>query len=345
MTKRFHRYVAGVGLIRNHSGARTAVEFRYRDAILTKLIRLNALDTLRLFKRRALTIGDLVTADRENRLEHVARELVLHRPLKEAVDAWLTVSARSEGSRKRYAVSWAHFWRVGPLRDTTVVRELAAVDYHKLLKNWGASDADFNRFRAALSAFLSRYLGAKQHPFRYEVLSRVPRGVESDGRVPDVSVGEFWRIVDLAYEPVRSVYVAMAALGAYYKELAPLTKLSLRPKTFTVLLRGQKQGRQTVIEVSVAPELWPWIEAAIPLPIGYKWLRIYWKRACKAAKVPGVWMRDLRHLAGQLAADAGMADSAVATHLRHKNVATTRRYTRRATARAVAAAIGSALAR
>jgi integrase len=344
-TKRFHRYVRGVGTIRNHSGARTATEFRYRDSLITRLIRLAALDTLRLFKRGALTIADLVGADREGRLEHVAQQVVLHRPLKAAVEAWLETSARAEGSRRRYEVSWNHFSRLKALSDNAVVRELAGVDYHKLLARWGASDADWNRFRAALSAFLSRYLGSKMHPFRYEVLSRVPRGQESEGRVPDFDVADFWRIVDKAYEPVRAVYVAFAALGAGYADLAPLTKHALRKKSFTVLVRGRKLGRQEPLEVAVAPSLWAWVEAAIPLALSDKWLRIWWKRACRAAKVKGVRMYDLRHLSGQLAADAGMADSAVAVHLRHSNASTTRRYTRRVVARQVASAIGEALAR
>lgn len=344
-TKRFKRYVRGVGLIRNHSGTNKPIEFRYRDGILTKLIRLQAQDTLRLFKRGALKIGDLITADRENRLEHVARELVLHRPLKPAVEAWLKTAARAEGSRKRYAVSWNHFLRLKALGDNAVVRELVGVDYHKLLSRWGASDVDWNRFRAALSAFLSRYLGSKMHPFRYEVLSQVPRGQESEGRVPDFDVADFWRVIDRAHEPVRAVYVTMAALGAGYADLQPLTKHALRRKSFTVLVRGRKLGRQQPLEVAVAPALWPWVEAAIPLPIGDKWLRRWWKRACRAAKVKGVRMYDLRHLSGQLAADAGMPDSAVAVHLRHTNASTTRRYTRRVVARKVAAAIGEALAR
>lgn len=344
-TKRFKRYVRGVGLIRNHSGTIKPVEFRYRDGILTKLIRLGALDSLRLFKRGALSIGDLITADREGRLEHVARELVLHKPLKAAVDAWLLTAARAKGSRQRYSVSWNHFLRLKAVGDNAVVRELAGVDYHKLLARWGASDVDWNRFRSALSAFLSRHLGSKMHPFRYEVLGRVPRGVESEGRVPDFDVADFWRIIDKAHEPVRAVYVAFAALGAGYADLRPLTKHALRKKSFTVLVRGRKLGRQEPLEVAVAPSLWQWIEAAIPIALSDKWLRIWWKRACRAAKVKGVRMYDLRHLSGQLAADAGMADSAVAVHLRHSNASTTRRYTRRVVARKVAAAIGEALAR
>lgn len=344
-TKRFKRYVRGVGSIRNHSGTDKIVEFRYRDGILTKLIRLAALDTLRLFKRGALSIGDLITADREGRLEHVAKELVLHRPLKAAVDDWLLTAARAKGSRQRYGVSWNHFFRLKAVGDNAVVRELAGVDYHKLLARWGASDTDWNRFRAALSAFLSRYLGSKMHPFRYEVLARVPRGQEAEGRVPDLDVADFWRIVDHAHEPVRAVYVTMAALGAGYADLKPLTKHALRRKSFTVLMRGRKLGRQQPLEVAVAPALWPWIAAAIPLALSDKWLRRWWKRACRAAKVKGIRMYDLRHLSGQLAADSGLADSAIATHLRHANAATTRRYTRRAVARKVAAAIGSALER
>jgi hypothetical protein len=346
-TKRFKRYVRGVGLIRNHSGTDKPVEFRYRDGILTKLVRLQALDTLRLFKRGALKIGDLITADREGRLEHVARELVLHKPLRAAIEAWLPTSARAEGSRKRYEVSWNHFRRLKAVSDTAVVRELAGVDYHKLLARWGASDTDWNRFRAALSAFLSRYLGSKMHPFRYEVLSQVPRGQESEGRVPDVDVADFWRIIDKAHEPVRAVYVAFAVLGAGYADLKPLTKHALRRKSFTVLLRGRKLGRQQPLEVAVAPALWAWIEAAIPLPIGDKWLRRWWKRALPGREGEGgqCACTTCGTLSGQLAADAGMADSAVAVHLRHSKRVDDAAVHAAGRGAAGGAAIGEALAR
>jgi hypothetical protein len=38
---------------------------------------------------------------------------------------------------------------------------------------------------------------------------------------------------------------------------------------------------------------------------------------------------DLRHLSGQLAADAGLADSRIQPHLRHATAAMTRRYSKR----------------
>lgn len=346
-TYRFNRYVRGVGRFVNSSGARTLTEFRYRDGILTKLIRLGALDTLRLFKSRTLSMNELITADREGRLERVGEQLRLGRPLAEAVKAWLPESAKATQSRRRYASSWAHFWRVvlkaTSLRDTAKVGDLARIDYHHLRRAWGAGPADWNRARAMLSAFLSRFLGAKQHPFRYEVLARFPHDTEPLGRVPELEAADFWKIVGKAPEYAQPAYVAMAVLGVGPGEYARLRKTHLRKRQGFVIVPGTKT-RERAAEVAVDARLWPWIERAVPPVLGYKWLRIWWRRACKAAELEGVWMYDLRHLSGQLAADLGATDRDIMIHLRHANAGMTHRYTKRRVARAVAGKIGDALA-
>jgi integrase len=349
MNRRFNRVVRGVGRITNSAGIPEGraynAEFRYRDGLLTKLIRLDALDTLRLFKRGTLTIKNLVAADRVGRLELVAEQLRLDQPLKAAVDAWLPTSARAASSRKRYGVSWSAFWRATAkqLRPDAVVRDLQHLDYHRLFHAWGASESDWNRFRAALSAFLSRYLGAKQHPFRYQILARVPTGREPEGRVPDLDAPAFWTIVKAAPEYVQPAYVALAVLGADTGEYLTLERIHLNKRQLTVALPGTKtRGRPRT--VAVDGRLWEWVERAVPAPLQYKWLRTHWLRACRKAGYEGVRLKDLRHLSAQLAGDAGATDRDLATHLGHSNPTMSHRYSRRRVARGVAGRIGDQLA-
>lgn len=339
---RFNRYVRGVGRITNSSRTRRVPEFRYRDGLLTKLIRLGALDTLRLFKRGALTINDLITADRTGRLERVAEQIRLDMPLREAVTAWLPTSARAASSRTRYGVSWGHFWRVSPLRPDAVVRELAHSDFHRLMQRWGASESDWNRFRAALSAFLSRFLGSKQHPFRYEVLARVPIGREPAPRMPDLEPADFWGIVERTPDYIRPAYVALAVLGIDTGEYLALQRVNLNKRMLTVSVPGTKTRSRPRV-VAVDPRLWEWIERAVPAPLGYKWMRTHWVRARKAAGYPDLRMKDLRHLSAQFAGDEGATDRDLTTHLGHSNPAMSHRYSARRTARKVAGQIGDAL--
>jgi len=346
-TYRFNRFVRGIGRIVNSSGTTKRPEFRYRDGLLQRLIRLGALDTLRLFKRGTLTINDLIAADREGRLERVGEQLRLEKPLAAAVEAWLPDSARAPQSRRRYRVSWHHFWTVaqasGQVRVAAAVRDLAGVDFHRLRRAWGTSDADWNRTRAMLSAFLSRFLGAKQHPFRYEVLAQFPRGQEPPGRVPELDAADFWAIVKQAPDYVQPAYVAMAVLGVGMGEYLALDERHLRPLRLTVRVPGTKAQLRDR-EVAVDKRLWPWIARAVPAPLQARWLRIWWTRACVAAERPVIRLYDLRHLSAQLAGDQGASDRDLAVHLGHTNPTMSFRYSRRRIARRVAGAIGDALA-
>lgn len=340
---RFSHYVRGVGRISNSSGTDRIPEFRYRDGLITKLIRLGALDTLRLFKRGALSMNDLIAADRTGRLERVAEQLMLDRPLRPAVAAWLETAARAPASRRRYQGSWDHFFRVAPLAPGAVVRELTHVDYHKLERRWGTGPADWNRFRSALSAFLSRYTGAKGHPFRYEVLARIARQEEPEGRVPDLSAAEFWTIVRQAPAPVQPAYVAMAVLGVGPGEYLRLQPVHLNAGALLVNVPGTKT-RARARTVAVDARLWAWIARAVPAPLGYGWLSIWWRRTVRQAGYAGLRLYDLRHLSAQLAADLGATDRDLTTHLGHTNPKMAHRYARRPTARGVAAKIGDQLA-
>lgn len=338
----FDRRFRGVGRIQSTSGTAKLKEFQRRDGLLTKLARLGDYDTLRALKAGRLRIEDLVTADKSGTLHLIADSLRLHRPLAAAVGAWLPTSARAPQSRRRYKVSWERLRRVARLTDAHTVAILAELDWPTLRLSWGASDADFNRMRAMLSRFLTMYLGDKYHPFRRQVMARVPLNEEPEGRVPDATPATFWAIIAKADQRLQASYVTMCALGAGPAEYLSLTRAHLNPERLTVHIPGTKR-RQRDRTVAVDERLWPWVDRGIPSPLAYRWLNRYWKRACAAAEVDGLRMYDLRHLSAQFAADAGATDRDLTVHLGHADPKMSHKYSRRRQVRTVAKAAADTL--
>lgn len=342
----FNRVIAGVGRLQHSSGTASRKEFTYRDGLLTKLAHAGALDTLRLFKAGRLTIQDLVDADRRGVLEHVAHRLMLTRPLVAAVEAWLPQSAAAPASRRRYRTSWSAFLSKAlaakELPRDALVADLARIQFRRLRTRW-QSAADWNRARAAVSAFLTAYLGEdRYHPFRLDIMRRWKAQAEPRGRLPELSAHQFWAIVQAADPRCAPAYVAMATLAVGPAEYLALIPADLQPDTRTVHVRGTKTVERDGV-VAVDPRLWPWIERAVPSRLQYRWLNTYWHRACAIAGVEGVRMYDLRHLSGQLAGDQGATDRDLTIHLRHASASMSHRYSRRRTAQRVAQAVADGL--
>ena len=91
------------------------------------------------------------------------------------------------------------------------VADLGRVDWRALRARWGRSDADWNHLRRAVSSFLTVLLDGKHHQFRHEVMRRIPKADEGEGRVPALTPEQFWQIVASAPEHARAAYVVLAA--------------------------------------------------------------------------------------------------------------------------------------
>lgn len=83
----------------------------------------------------------------------------------------------------------------------------------------------------------------------------------------------------------------------------------------------------------------------MPSPLGYKWLRTYFKSAAESIGRPELRVHDLRRLFAQLASDAGAPTAQVQAALRHANPAMTRRYELQSAKRDVGRLVGKALGR
>jgi len=127
-----------------------------------------------------------------------------------------------------------------------------------------------------------------------------------------------------APEYARPCYVTLVITGMRVGEYLTLGLEHLRPESCAIQVPGTKTAASSAV-VAVDPEYWPWIEAAVPSPLGYKWLRINFKNAAKAIGRADLRLHDLRHVFAQLASDAGAPTAQVQAALRHPNPATMRR--------------------
>lgn len=337
---RLDRVFPGIGGLAVASGATTREEFKKRNALLTRLYDQGRLDLLRAIQARTYTVTEVYAADREGRLDRLSGErAILSRPLWKAVETWVgrplwgEAAAQWEGAepgptRRRYAVSFKALRARGDLPEhvTVTIEGLGTVDWRALKARWPKSDGDWFHLRAAVSHFLADQLGDVHHPFRRALMKDFPRAKAAE-RVPDLDVPTFWRIVRQTPEFVRAAYVTIAYLGLRVGEYLRLRDTDLLPATKQVRVPGTKTAG-SVATLPVADAMWPWVKAAVPSPLAYKWLREYWVRARKAAGAGDVRLHDLRHLTAQALVNAGRSEASVQTTMRHASADMTRRYAR-----------------
>lgn len=334
----------GIGRITNSSRTTDPREFARRDDLLTKLAEWGCIDVLRAFKNGHLTIEELLEAERKQQLRSPDLLLLvtLSRSLWDTIDATLPVMGASEATRKRYKVSLAALRTKATtyLTDRCLVKDLERVPWTRLRKDWGGSAADWNHVRRAVSAFLTKLLGDKYHPFRRRVVGAIPLASEV-GRVPDLTPPLFWNVLEHVPAAYRPCFVTLVASGLRVGEYLNLTRFSLKPATHSISALGTKTSTSAE-DVSVHPSFWPYVERAVPAPIGYKALRRHWTQACEKAGV-SVRIHDLRHCFGQWSVNAGVPESKVQRALRHKSPAMTRRYVTTREKGEAAKAVGEAL--
>ena len=187
--------------------------------------------------------------------------------------------------------------------------------------------------RRAVSALLTTALGDVYHPFRKEVLKKVPILRERE-RMPDLNPQLFAHLVALTPPHARASYCVLAFTGLRLGEYLTLTKADLMPATHAIRIGegedgpdGKTPGAYRILPVD--SRLWPWVERGIPSQLKAGWLRKYWHRACDTLGVPRIRLHDLRHCTGQWLVDAGQDLVSVKATLGHSTLAMTERYARR----------------
>ena len=320
------RRFAGVGRIKRASGATTKGGLKARHACLTQLYDQGRLDLLRAVRDGTLSVTEVFAASRERRLDSLmGDQAALTAALWPTVDAWLPHGQPIGGSRYRYRASFTALERSGVLKQNATVDDLEDVNWAQLREDWPNGAYDWNHLRRALGKFLTMRLGL-HHPYRVAVVEAIPKAKEVE-RVPDITPELLWRIVDAVPEHVRAAIVTLVATGLRCGEYLRLTKANLKPHTHAIDVPGTKT-EASAATLYVDPELWPWIERAVPSPLKYQWLRVHFKRACVAVGATGLRLHDLRHAHAQWLTNAGRSEASVQVSLRHATAAMTRRYSK-----------------
>jgi len=381
----------GLGRMQFTSGTTDPEEFKYRNGVLTRLAKRKPGDTIHAIHSGTVSWDDVHRADGEGRLhlllsdqraeqrrkqdapwmERVAEveSLRLWRRPQEPADATIVtvletvVPAMIVGNRpnsdkttrRRYLTSLrslrdhdADF--LGPWATIGDLLDKSLQDWKALSDSWERSPSDWNHLRSMISRVLSEVLGNKHHTARVRTMTVMKKRIVAQ-RPVDITPAMFVELMNEMPVHLYAVPMALVLTGMRIGEYFSTTARDLSPHTQVVHVGGHKtEGSEG--SVSVAPELWHWIEAAVPCPVSYRTLWGYWwdarvavgKRYGMIDEEPlDVRLHDLRHLHGQWAVDGGAQIDEVKTSLRHASLSMTARYLYRSHGRNVATSIATTL--
>lgn len=367
----------GFGRIRVTHG-KTLAEHAKAVTLLNELWENNQLDVLRaLMKKKGeagrVTVKELLASKKAGRhkRDDVLVDLRLQRPLWSTLEQM--VKDRPGGARykRRLRASLEKFAKspaAGMLGVRAVVGDLRKVNFTELRPHFGGA-VDWNQFRKMLGVTLTQLLEDHLHPFRREIMKKIPKEPEPHHDV-DITVDQFWALVEKLPDHARPGVVTLAVTGMRLNtEYLSCGETSKRPELPGVYCPGSKTADSSGI-IPVAESLWEWVDAGIPAPIQERWLRIYFHRAAvevglgrmiddprgrtikrgslkgqRLQVYDGITLHDLRHLALQLAMDGGAQLNDVQALARHTDPAMTMRYLKRKGARRAADALGRQLDR
>jgi integrase len=341
---RIRRRLARFGVPLLDINARTTARktLAARERLIDQLVADSQIEVLRALASGTLGIEVIEAYAREHGVAGagLASQVRLSVSLWQALEDTLPHMGASETTRRRYEVSRDQL--KAKLPASLRVRDLLTVDWNALRESWTKSASDWMHVRRMLSRFLSVYLGGKWHQSRHEIMAKVPYAVEEE-RNSELTTDQFLALVAAAREDMKAPLWTLVLTGMRMGEYLRADREHLVPSINGVQVPGSKTKASRSM-VRVDPELWHWIEAGIPSPLGYKAFRLAFKDALKAANLPSsIRLHDLRHSHGQWAIDGGVSEALVQVSLRHTQASTTRRYTKQKSRSDVATALSKAL--
>jgi integrase len=114
---------------------------------------------------------------------------------------------------------------------------------------------------------------------------------------------DFHRVLDSLPSRWRPFFVTLALSGLQTAELCGLEPRDLDHEERAIRPRGSERGVRVIY---VAASFWPWVVAAVPVPVRYSYLRLHWQAAVDRAGLRNVSVRDLQRLRTRLLRAAGV---------------------------------------
>src|SRR5581483_4353648 len=202
----------GVGRIQLATGLFKAEDFRQLNSCLSRLAANGAIDVLKALRARQITPAELLAADKKQRslfiledrqedaerarktAELAAKAAIVpfaERPLWSTAELLIAGLSCGAETRRRYATSIVALQQLHltSLPEAATFNDLYQVNWRSLFDTWRKSPADWNHLRRAISRVLTALTGEGRgrHPFRYNLLDKIPCANEGDGRVPDLT--------------------------------------------------------------------------------------------------------------------------------------------------------------
>lgn len=332
-----------------------------RRAVVRDLYNAGQLDVLRAMLRRpsegGTTWAEVLQAKRRGEIasDSLFSSIVLKRPLKDAITHTLPKMGGKRSTRRFYAEMLATLRTVATLGESATVQDLRNVDWPAVWQRMShVRPVRRNHLRASVSAFLTAFLEDKYHPFRRAVVKGMGKKETVKPLPKNVSVDEFWTLMQHVPEPLIACYVTLAATGMRVGEYLACSERSLR--RFPTVQFSEGKGGEDTVEVD--PELEPYIRQAIPCHIArapkkgghrtqddprYRRLQRSLKAASEATGIPAT-VHTLRHFyAGEGVQHQPQAF--VQQAMRHTTPGMTALYAAQKEKRAVASSVGQALRR
>lgn len=269
----------GFGRFRMTAGTKKAKLKKARESLARRLDELGQLEVLRALKDGELSWPVVMQAQRQKRLESdsLAADLRLKLTLRKAILATLPQMGKAAVTQERYAVGLDALAALGFDLETDPVSKLLAgkddPSWAERLDAWtivtgegetrkerAPSPATKNAVRGAVSRFLTRYLGDKNHPFRRAVLHEDSwKRLPVPKRVKGVAEVGFWQL--MAEVPERAIpsYIVLASSGMRVGEYLH-ADISIDETHHTINTFG-KTGPKTY---GVDPHAWAYVKQAVP---------------------------------------------------------------------------------
>lgn len=328
---RIDRRITGVGRLALSVRSKNARRLmRLEDAITwcTEHDRLEALRALKVGPRRGgCTVGEFLEGYRSGTWGVIAAGAVNGKPFLALARKTIDGMKCSAETREFYREGLNVLERREILTAGTTLGQLGALDWDGAAAAWDISATSWRKARSAISRVLTVLFGKKEAETRTTILARIPQKVY-EPREPALSVEQFWQIADTLPDPYRNIVIAKVATGMRSQELWRMRREDLRPAVYGVQLRGTKTPDSRRF-LEMAPEIFAFVQAAVPVKLKEDTVRRRWKKACRALGIEPVTLHDLRHAFGQWTIDAGVSDADVQAAMGHKTPHMTRLYRKR----------------
>ncbi len=242
------------------------------------------------------------------------------RPLSEAVDKWLIEEVKSYKSKfqtTNHILQLQDYVKDKPLSKIHLVAEEYIRDNKRVISN-----STINR-RLSLLRLIANLAYKKWDWLEYPLGQKIKLLKESEGRVPLISKEEIYTILDCVDNHCKLAIKLAVYCGLRAGEIQKLQPEHVK-KDHLWLAFEQKAG--VSIETVPIPKIFKLTPKMLPIGVSHRVISMHFRRALRVVGREDLRFHDLRHAYGSWLVQNGVDLYMAGKLLRHKSLASTKRY-------------------